>query len=108
MMAFFTATRAMIYLQSNATFEHRSAHTLITMAFKEAGVENVSVYRGIMSFDPASGVLRARPWSLRQNLPAVVEAVGSRDRIESALPRVRQVLDRGLITLAEVDLHAPD
>ncbi len=37
----------------------------------------------------------------------MVEAVGSRDEIEAALPRIREVLDRGLITLAEVDLCEP-
>jgi PII-like signaling protein len=40
-------------------------------------------------------------------LPVVVEAVGSREEIEAALPRVREVLNRSLITLAEVDLYEP-
>ena len=107
-MASFTATRATVYLQANDVFEWRSAHALITVAFKEAGVENVSVHRGIMGFDQASGLLSAGPWRLRENLPAVVEAVGSREQIEAALPRVRQVLERGLITLAEIKLYSPD
>ncbi len=34
----------------------------------------------------------------------VVEAVGNREEIEATLPRVREVLARGLINLAEVDL----
>jgi PII-like signaling protein len=38
----------------------------------------------------------------------VVEAVGSREVIERALPRVREVLDRGLIILTEVELYVPE
>lgn len=34
-------------------------------------------------------------------------AVGSREEIEAALPGVRRVLWRGLITLTEVDLYEP-
>jgi PII-like signaling protein len=60
-----------------------------------------------MGFDRSSGVLSARPLRFHQDLPVVVEAVGSRDEIEAALPRIREVLERGLITLAEVDLYPP-
>ena len=58
-----------------------------------------------MGFDRSSGVLSARPLRFHQDLPVVVEAVGSRDEIEAALPRIREVLERVLITLAEVDLY---
>ncbi len=37
----------------------------------------------------------------------VVEAVGIRDVIEAGLPSIREVLERGLIGLAEVDLYMP-
>lgn len=107
-MAFLPATRARIYLRNSAVFEGHPAHGLITSAFKEAGVEDVSVHHGIMGFDRASGLLSARPLRFHQDLPLVVEAVGSRDQIESALPRVRQVLGRGLITLMEVEVFAPE
>ena len=35
----------------------------------------------------------------------VVEAVGSREEIEAALPKVREVVERGLIMLAEVEMY---
>lgn len=107
-MTFLPATRARIYLRNSAAFEGHPVHGLITSAFKEAGLEDVSVHHGIMGFDLASGLLSARPLRFHQDLPVVVEAVGSRDQIEAALPRVRQVLDRGLITLTEVELYAPE
>ena len=74
-------------------------------------MEDLSVQRGIMGFDRASEVYAARRFPSRPlrflvDLP-VVEAVGNRDEIEAALPRVREVLDPGLIHLAEVDLYAP-
>jgi PII-like signaling protein len=101
------ATRARIYLRDSATFEGRSAHELISEAFRQAGIGDVSVHRGIIGFDRSSGVLSARPLRFHPDLPVVVEAVGSREEIEAALPRVREVLDRGLITLADVELYSP-
>lgn len=107
-MAFLPATRVRIYLRDSAGFEGHPAHALIVSAFRAAGVEDVSVHHGIMGYDPASGLLSSRPLRFHADLPVVVEAVGSAERIEGALPRVREVLTRGLITLAAVDLYTPD
>lgn len=107
-MAFRPLTRARIYLRDSAEFDGRPAHSLIASAFREAGVEDVSVHHGIMGFDPASGLLSSRPLRFHADLPVVVEAVGNAERIEASLPRIREVLTRGLITLAEVDLYTPD
>ena len=100
------AVRARVYLRDSATFGEAPAHAAIRAAFEEVGARDVSMHHGIMGFDRSSGVLSARPLRFHPDLP-VVEAVGSRDEIEAALPRIREVLDRGLITLAEVDLYAP-
>jgi len=101
------AVRARVYLRDSATFEGAPAYAAIRAAFEEAGVRDVSVHRGIMGFDRASGVVSARPLRFHANQPVVVEAVGSRNEIEAALARVRGILERGLVTLAEVDLYAP-
>jgi PII-like signaling protein len=106
------ATRARVYLRNSETHEGRPAHALIAEAFRESGVEDLSVHHGIMGFDRASEIYAARRFPTRPlrfpvDLPVVVEAVGSRDEIEAALPRVREVLARGLITLAEVALYTP-
>jgi PII-like signaling protein len=112
-VALIPAIRARVYLQDSATHEGRPAYALIIEAFREAGVEDLSVHHGIMGFDRASEVYAARRFPTRPlrfpvDLPVVVEAVGSRSEIEAALPRVREVLARGLITLANVDLYASE
>ncbi len=86
----------------------RPAYELIVRAFGEAGIDGVSVLHGIMGFDLASGMLSARPPRFHPDLPVAVEAVGSREDIERALSRIKEVLNRGLITLAEVELYVPE
>lgn len=106
-MSFVPATRARIYLRDSATFEGRPTYEMIVQAFERAGIDDVSVHHGIMGFDSASGMLSARPLRFHPDLPVVVEAVGSKGQIESALPRIREILVRGLITIAEVGLYTP-
>lgn len=108
MRNFVPATRARIYLRDSATFDGRPAHALIAEAFTAAGAGDVSVHHGIMGFDHSSGLLSARPLRFHVDLPVVVEAVGGRKQIEAALPKVREFLERGLITLTEVELYAPN
>ena len=99
--------RARVYLRDSATFEGGAAHEEITRAFSEAGVEDVSVHHGVMGFDRSSGVLSSRPLRFHPDLPVVVEAVSGGAQIEAALPRARRALERGLITLAGVELRGP-
>jgi len=101
------AVRARVYLRDSDAFGGGPAHGAIRAAFEGAGVRDVSVHHGIMGFDRSSGVLSSRPLRFHADVPVVVEAVGSRERIEASLPGVREVLDRGLITLTEVELHEP-
>jgi len=108
MSAGLPAVRARVYLRDSDTLEEAPAHAAIRLAFEEAGARDVSVHRGIMGFDQASGVLSTRPLRFHADQPVVVEAVGSREQIEAALPAVREVLARGLITLTDVVLYAPE
>lgn len=99
--------RARVYLRDSATFEGGPAHEEIFRAFSEAGTEDVSVHHGVMGFDSSSGMLSSRPLSFHPDLPVIVEAVGGGAQIEAALPRARRALERGLITLAAVELRGP-
>jgi uncharacterized protein len=101
------ATRARVYLRDSDAFEGCQAHALVYSAFVDAGVRDVSVHHGIMGFDHASGVLSSRPLRFHADLPAVVEAVGRKEAVEAALPEVRLVLGRGLITLTDVEMYEP-
>jgi len=102
-----SAVRARVYLRDSDAFGGAPAHAAIRAAFEGTGVRDVSVHQGIMGFDRSSGVMSSRPLRFHADLPVVVEAVGSRERVEASLCRVREVLGRGLITLTEVELYGP-
>ena len=101
------ATRARVYLRDSDVFEGSPVYALVYSDFVDAGVRGVSVHHGIMGFDRASGLLSLRPLRFHTDLPAVVEAVGRKEEVEAALPGVRRVLGRGLITLTDVELYEP-
>ena len=102
------ATRARVYLRDSDAFEGTPAYTLVYSAFVDAGVRDVSVHHGIMGFDRSSGLVSSRPLRFHADLPAVVEAVGYKEDVEAALPEVRRVMRRGLITLTAVEMYEPD
>lgn len=107
-MSYTTAIRARIYLRESEQSGGKPAHELIVRAFKGVGIEDVSVHRGIMGFDRASGIFSSRPLKFHPDLPLAVEAVGEEERVKAALPAIEDALPRGLITLSEVELYSPD
>lgn len=100
--------RARAYLRDGAAFAGSPAHASVARAFEGAGAKDVSVHHGIMGFDRSSGVISARPLRFHADLPVVVEAVGGREEIGAALPRVRVAIERGLITLSGVASYGPE
>ena len=100
--------RARAYLRDGAALTGTPAHASVARAFEGTGAKDVSVHHGIMGFDRSSGVISVRPLRFHADLPVVVEAVGDREEIGTALPRVREVVQRGLITLSGVESYGPE
>lgn len=106
-MTYTAATRARVYLRESAESGGTPAYEHIVRAFKESGIEDISVHRGIMGFDRASGIMSSHPLKFHPDLPLVVEAVGEDGRIRAAIPTIEAAVPRGLITLSEVEIYSP-
>jgi PII-like signaling protein len=42
---------------------------------------------------------------LSEDLPTIIEAVDTREKIESVLPELENVIGDGVITLQEIEIH---
>jgi len=99
-----SAIRVRVYARCSLTCEGRPQHELVATILRDAGLEDVSVYRGAIGFDRASALSRLRFSRFHAGI-SVVEAVGSERRIRSALIEVREILTRGIVTLERVRLY---
>ena len=93
-----------VYLNEGDRFDGRPAYAALVERLRAAGASGATVFKGIEGFG-SSGTLRsARVFDLSTDLPIVVEAVESAEKIAALLPIVREVLSGGIVTLEEIEI----
>lgn len=70
--------------------------------FRREGLAGATVLRGVLGFGAKSHLHAAHLLRLSADLPMVIEAVDSRERIEAVLPAVDELVTEGLVTLETV------
>lgn len=68
------------------------------------GAAGATVLRGIEGFGPEHHLSTERIPDISDNLPLIVEIVESEERIEALLPLLDRIVQRGMITVAPVEI----
>ncbi|BCV20444.1 DUF190 domain-containing protein [Moorella sp. Hama-1] len=101
------AKRLTVYLGEGLKWQGKSLYHALVLELKVAGLAGVTVSRGIEGYGKRRQLYASRLLELSADLPVVVEAVDSPEKINAVLPRVRAMVRQGLITLADVEIIPP-
>lgn len=83
-------------------------YTAVVEMLRKGGVAGATVFRGVEGYGSHNEVHVARIFSWTPNLPIVIEAIDSEQRLRELLPEVRALVREGLITLEAASyLHLP-
>jgi hypothetical protein len=93
-----------IYLGESDTLQGRPLYQAIVERLRERGLAGATVLRGIEGFGAKQHLHSTRILSLSEDLPILVEAVDSEEKIRAVLPELDEMLSDGLITLEKVDV----
>jgi len=96
------ATLMRIFLGENDRHGGRPLHEAIVQLLRKEGFAGATVLRGVVGFGAKSVVHRADVLRLSSDLPILVEAVETADKVEALLPKLDDMLDEGLVTLEKV------
>lgn len=77
---------------------------IVTQA-RERGLAGATVLRGIMGFGANSHIHTAKILRLSEDLPIVVEIVDTREKLESFLDDIENLVHAGLATLEKADVR---
>lgn len=88
---------------------HHPLYEAIVLKAREHGLAGATVTRGLMGYGKNSVLHTAKILRLSEDLPMVVEIVDSREKIESFLPVLDEMINDGLVTLESVRVvqHRP-
>lgn len=94
--------RLMIYLGESDVWHHQAAYLAILEFLKREGCAGATVVRGIAGFGASSRIHTTAILRLSMDLPVVVTVVDRADRLERMLPRLKEMVGSGLMTIEDI------
>jgi CBS-domain-containing membrane protein len=96
--------RLLIYLGESDLWHHQPAYMAILEFLRGEGCAGATVTRGIAGFGASSRIKTTAILRLSMDLPVMITVVDRQDRIERVLPRLKEMVGAGLMTLEDVDV----
>lgn len=95
-----------IFCGESDNWHGKPLYEAIVRKLREEGMAGATVLRGIEGFGAHSRIHTSRILRLSEDLPVVIEAVDSSERINAILPELDEMIGEGLITLERVQVIA--
>lgn len=93
-----------IYIGESDHIGGRPAYKEIVHFLKENNVAGATVLRGIYGYGKKSKLHSASVLRLSTDLPILIEVVESEDKIQNVLPKIKNMVKDGLITLEKITI----
>ena len=93
-----------IFFGEDDKFQHHPLHEAIVLKAREMHLAGATVLRGHMGFGHSSHIHTSKILRLSEDLPVIVEIVNSKDKIDTFLPLLDQMMTSGLITIEKVQV----
>lgn len=95
-----------IYLGENDRWHGKPLYQAIIERMRHRNLAGATVLRGTEGFGAKQHLHTTRILQLSQDLPILIEAVDTEDKIRGILPEMDEMLGDGLITLEKVEVIA--
>ncbi len=91
-----------VFFGENDKYEGKPLYRYMVEFCKNKGIAGATVFRGILGYGKSSVIHKAGFLSLSSDLPIVVEIIDCEEKIQSILPELSRMVEKGLITLERV------
>lgn len=91
-----------IFIGETDRHEHRPLYEVLVELLRREGFAGATVLRGVSGFGAHRVYHSQKILDLSADLPMVVEAVDTPDRIDAIMPRINDMMAGGMITLETV------
>jgi PII-like signaling protein len=93
-----------LYLGESDHWHGKPLYQAIVERLRERGLAGATVLRGIEGFGARQHLHATRILSLSEDLPILIEAVDTEEKVRAVLPELDNMLGDGLITLEKVEV----
>jgi len=91
-----------IYIAEGDRYEHRPLYEALVEMLRKEGFAGATVLRGICGFGAHSVYHSQKLLDLSADLPMIIEAVESEEKVNAVMPRIDAMMSGGMITMEKV------
>ena len=96
------ATKLTIYIGDSFRYGRRKLYFAIVEMLHDEGIAGATVLHGIEGYGVDKQIHTARILDLSNDLPLIITAIDSTEKIEAVIPKLDTMIDKGLVTTEEV------
>lgn len=96
------ATKLTIYIGDSFRYGRRKLYYAIVEMLHDEGIAGATVLHGIEGYGVDKQIHTARILDLSNDLPVIITAIDSAEKIEAVIPKLDTMIDKGLVTTEEV------
>jgi hypothetical protein len=94
-----------IYFCESDRYDGHPLDEAIIAALQSAGISGATVIRGVAGYGGSAVLHTSHVLRLSEDLPLVIEAVDTVERVATVLPRLVEIAGDGLVTSQPVQIH---
>jgi CBS domain-containing protein len=98
------AKRVRIYVNEGDRIGHRPAPMALLELLRRENTQGATVFRAVAGFGAAGAIHVPHLVDVAQDLPLLIEWIDSPQQVERLLPRLKEIVPRGLVTLEDVEV----
>lgn len=96
------ATQLTVYTGDSFRYGNRALYRAVVELLQSEGIAGATVLHGIEGYGADKQIHTTRILDLSQDLPVVVVAIDRTEKIEAVLPRLSEMVHKGLVATQEV------
>jgi uncharacterized protein len=91
-----------IFIGESDRHGHRPLYEELVELLRREGLAGATVLRGVAGFGAHSVYHTDKLLELSLDLPMIIEAVDTQEKIDAVLPKIEEMMNGGLVTLEDV------
>jgi PII-like signaling protein len=91
-----------IHVEEQDKHKGHPAYEAIIELLRKRHYSGATAIRGVLGFGPSGRVHTGRRFSVKEDLPVVIEVIDTEERIQAILPDIDRIVGGGLVTLENV------
>jgi PII-like signaling protein len=98
------AKKLTVYVDETDKFGGRPVYEVLMDIFYKRKIAGVSVFRGVAGYGSDGIFHTSKMLELSASLPVKIEAIDSAEMIDSVLPEVTEIVEKGLVEVCDTNV----